>query len=48
MITSFQLPPTGDDGVFRLGATGAIPMLATSIAGMGMSISFNTALARLL
>ena len=43
-----QLPPTRDDGLFLLGATGAIPMLATSISGMGMSIAFSTALARLL
>ena len=48
MIASFQLPPISGDGVFRLGATGAVPMLATSISGMGMSISFSTALARLL
>jgi hypothetical protein len=47
-ITSSQLLPTGEDGLFRLGETGAIPMLATSISGIGMSISFSTALARLL
>ena len=46
--TSSHLPPTGGNGPARRGANGAIPMLATSISGMAMSIAFSTALARLL